>query len=494
MASYALDVPESLLDACSRFAALLDWTAGDAAAGLSHAGVEDEVTSRIREVARLVYQAHLDLRAEREPRLAEVVDADGVARDRAEHGRCRQLTTVFGEVTVERIAYRCQEHPDLKPADADLNLPVEHQSHGLRRLAAVESTRGSYASATTAIERATGQHVGKRQVEALTVRAAADVDSFYAARRPEPASCDMVLAMSADAKGIVMRPEALRPATAKAAASRNLATRLTAGEKRNKKRMAEVVAVFDVACAPRSVADILPPQGHTPRPGPVTSGKWLAASVEREAADMITAMAGEAHRRDPTHQRVWICLVDGNAHQIDRVTAEAQRLGIQITIIVDLVHVVEYLWAAAWCVHPRADPAAEAWVRRHARALLSGDLDEVLAELTSSAAGCEQTRRTGIDKAIGYLTRHRSRLGYPTALARGWPIATGVIEGACRHIVADRLDITGARWGLAGAEAVLKLRAMISNGDFAAYWPWHLDQEHRRIHRSRYENDTVPEA
>ena len=101
--------------------------------------------------------------------------------------------------------------------------------------------------------------------------------------------------------------------------------------------MAEVVAVFDVDCVPRSVDDILPPDGHTPGPGPVTSGKWLAASVEHEAADMISTMAGEAHRRDPTHQRVWICLVDGNTHQIERVTAEATRLDVTVTIIVDLV-------------------------------------------------------------------------------------------------------------------------------------------------------------
>jgi len=494
VASYVLDVSEPLLDACEQFATLVDWAGGDASAGLTHAEVEDEITERIRESARLVYQGHLDLRAEREPRLAEVADAAGVTRERVEYGRGRQLTTVVGEVTVERIAYRSQGHPDLKPADAQLNLPVEHHSHGVRRLAALESTRGSFQQATDAIFRSTGQRVGKRQVEAMTVAAARDVEAFYTNRRPEPAEPEMVLAMSADAKGIVMRPDGLRAATAKAAASQKLATRLTAGEKRNKKRMAEVVAVFDVACAVRSVADILPPQGYTPRRGPVTSGTWLAASVEREAADMITTMAGEAHRRDPTQQRVWICLVDGNAHQIDRVTAEAKRLGVKVTIIVDFVHVVEYLWAAAWCLYPRADPAAETWVRRQARALLSGNLDEVLTALTSSVAGCERTGRTGLDKAIGYLTRHRSRLGYPTALARGWPIATGVVEGACRHVVADRLDVTGARWGLAGAEAVLRLRALISNGDFQAYWRWHLDQEHQRIHRSRYKNNTVPTA
>ena len=494
MASYVLDVPEALLDACGQFATLEDWAGGDASAGLTHARVEDEITRRIREAARLVYQGHLDLRAEREPRLVEVADTEDVTRDRAERSRLRELVTVFGRVTVERIAYRRQGHPDLMPADAHLNLPVEHHSHGLRRLVAIDATRGSFQQATDAIFRTTGQRVGKRQVEAMTVAAAHDVEAFYASRRPEPAGPDMVLAMSADAKGIVMRPEGLRPATAKAAASQKLATRLTAGEKRNKKRMAEVVAVFDVAPAVRGVDDILPPAGHAPAAGPVTSGKWLAASVEHEAADMITTMVREAHRRDPAHERVWICLVDGNVHQIERVTAEAKRLNIKITIIVDFVHVAEYLWAAAWCLHPRADPAAELWVCRQARALLSGNLDEVLAELTSSAAGCEQTRRTGLDKAIGYLTRHRSRLDYSTALANGWPIATGIIEGACRHIVADRLDITGARWGLAGAEAVLRLRALISNGDFEAYWSWHLDQEHQRIHRSRYKNNTIPTA
>ena len=214
MSSYVLDVPDSLLDACGQFAALLDWAAGEVASGLSHSGVEDAIADQIREAARLVYQGHLDLRAEREPRLGEVVDVAGVARDRAEYGRCRQLTTVFGEVTVERIAYRRRGRPDLKPADAHLNLPVEHHSHGLRRLAAIEATRGSYTNATAAIERATGQHVGKRQIEAMSVAAAADVEAFYTSRRPEPVGQEMVLAMSADGKGIVMRPEALRPATA----------------------------------------------------------------------------------------------------------------------------------------------------------------------------------------------------------------------------------------------------------------------------------------
>jgi hypothetical protein len=126
-----------------------------------------------------------------------------------------------------------------------VNLPTEKHSHGLRRLAAIEAARGSFDDAAAAIERACGVRVGKRQVEDLAARAAADVDAFYLAHAPERAPDGDVLVMTYDAKGVVMRPDGLREATAKAAASQKLATRLSKGEKRNRKRMAEVAAGED---------------------------------------------------------------------------------------------------------------------------------------------------------------------------------------------------------------------------------------------------------
>lgn len=491
MASYVLDVPESLLEACERFAALMGWVGGQDSADLSHARVEDEITKQIRAVAKLAYQGHLDLRAEHEQRLPEAIDADGVARTRAEYGRQRLLTTVFGEVTVERIAYREQGHPDLHPADAHLNLPVGRHSHGLGRLAAIEATRGSFAQAGDAIVRATGQRVGKRQIEALTVQAAVDIDAFYQARRPDPADPRLALGMSADGKGIVMRPEALREATAKTA-GKQPADGLSASKKTGRKRMAEVVSVFDVDPAPRTIDDILPAPATKPHPGPAISGKWLAASVEHPTAHMITRMLGEAQRRDPNHHRVWFCIVDGNTHQIDRINAESQTRGVQVTILIDIIHVLGYLWDAAWCLYPRGDPGAQIWVNYQARGILDGRVEETIADLTGLATTVEAGQRAGLDKAITYLSNHARYLDYPSALSSGWPVASGLIEGACRWLVADRLDITGARWGLAGAEAVLKLRALISNGDFDDYWTWHLDQEQQRIHRSRYANNLIP--
>lgn len=90
--------------------------------------------------------------------------------------------------------------------------------------------------------------------------------------------------------------------------------------------------------------------------------------------------------------------------------------------------------------------------------------------------------------------RDSSYLDYATTLKKGWPIATSVIEGACRHLVKDRMDITGARWSVQGAEAVLKLRALRTNQDFPAYWQFNLSQEQQRTHAARYANGIIPHA
>jgi hypothetical protein len=146
--------------------------------------------------------------------------------------------------------------------------------------------------------------------------------------------------------------------------------------------------------------------------------------------------------------------------------------------------VLEYLWKAAWSLHPPADPATEDWVAVKALAILAGDSARVATDITAEAdaAGLTAGQRHGADACVRYLTSKLEFLRYHEALAAGWPIATGVIEGACRHLIGDRLDITGARWGLQGAEAVLTLRAVLSNGDFDEYWRFHLAREHQRLY------------
>jgi hypothetical protein len=487
--------------ACTRerFEALLGWAASEEAGALEHSEFEERLASDGREVLRCLFQDSLDLRAVREPRLDLVVGSDGVRRANVERSHERALCTVVGEVRVSRIAYRTRGQENLYVADGALNLPEEKPSHGIRRLAAIESPRGSFEEAQEAIVRQTGQRLGKRQLRELVVRAAVDFESFYAQRQRTAVEDEDVLILSCDAKGVVMRPEALREQTKKQTkdAEQKLQTRLSKGEKRGRKRMAEVCAVYEVTPVQRTAADILPAtdeERQAAREGPEAKNKWLTASVTDDAAVVITQMFQEAQRRDPERKRPWVALVDGNKHQIDRIKKEARKRKVKVTILVDCVHVMEYLWDAAWCFFTEGDPAAERWVQEKARAVLDGRASTVAASIRRKATrlGLETAKRKNADTCADYLLAKRAYLDYPTALTNGWPIATGVIEGACRHLVKDRMDITGARWGLDSAEAVLKLRALHSNGDFDSYWCYHRKQERRRVHESRYAHGVIP--
>jgi hypothetical protein len=188
------------------FQELIGWLEGAEASGLTHAELEEQLDGRGRELLRQLYQGQLELRALRETR-AQVSDAEGIRHGAVETGHVRPLSTLFGAVDVSRFAYRRRGHANLYPADGLLNLPAERHSHGVRKLAAIEATRGSFDEAAGAIGRQTGASIGKRQVESLTARAAADVEDFYATRQPAGADETDLLVISADGKGIVMRPD-----------------------------------------------------------------------------------------------------------------------------------------------------------------------------------------------------------------------------------------------------------------------------------------------
>ena len=154
------------------------------------------------------------------------------------------------------------------------------------------------------------------------------------------------------------------------------------------------------------------------------------------------------------------------------------------------IHVLEYLWKAAWCFHDKAGPDIEAFVARHARTILAGACGQVVDDLRTAAktTGLPEDKVAAVEKTCTYLENKQPWLRYDTALAADWPIATGIIEGACRHLVKDRLDITGARWSPGRRRSRAETPGLIANGDFEDYWAWHVRGEHRRIHQARYQD------
>jgi hypothetical protein len=496
--------PASFSDAREQFDAMTRQLESSGAFEMKHEELEAYVIEQGRELQRRLLQEHLELRAGAE-RVARVVESGGTElRQRRQSGR--QLRSLVGEVVVHRLLYQAAGMDGLSPQDAALNLPEDSYSLGVRRRVAEEAASGSFAHTVERVAATTGAKVAQRQAEELARRAAVDFETFYAERELDLAEeAGLLLVLSFDAAGIVMRTKDLRAATRKAAEKQAQdpqwpPKRLSRGQKRNRKRMAQVAALYAIERNPREPEDIvreLRPVQDTaskkPRPQPVN--KQVSASVEQEPGAVIDAYFEEAHRRDPHQLRQWVVLVDGNEHQLELVRAAARQRGVQVTEVLDVIHVLEYLWKAAHCFHPADSKSkdAEKWVMARLRMLLEGvDASAVAGGIRRSATLQKLKSRKGVDVCADYLIKYRELLRYADALRDGLPIATGVIEGACRYIVRDRMDKTGARWSVAGAEAVLKLRALRTNGDFDAYWRHHVAAEYRRNHASRYAGAQVP--
>lgn len=487
--TYAME-SEVFASACEHFETLVCRLMGEVAGEMEHGPIEAFIFTEGTELLRHLMQGYLDLRATRESRRYDVSSHEGISLTHCRPSCERQLMTLFGEVTVRRKGYSCPGVPSMFPLDGELNLPKDRYSHGLRYRVAEEAAVNSFDEAVVNIDKTTGGKIPKRQLEDSTVVAAQDFDAFYSAGQTEqPRLTSDILVMSVDQKGIVMCKEDLRAATRKAAEEsvRRPGARLNPGEKLNRKRMATVAAVYDIKAHERSPEEVMGLCPHEEKPAhPRATHKRVWASLEREQEDVIQDMFDEALRRDPEKKRPWAILVDGGEKQLDLVLGLIRRHRPDVSLILDFIHVLEYLWKAAYGFHPVGSVGAQDWVAERALKILQGKAAEVICGLRQSTTfhQLSSDKLKAVDKCADYLEKYQPIVEYNQYLSDGLPIATGVIEGACRHLIKDRMDRTGARWRLKRAEAVLRIRSLRSSGDFDAYWAFHQSRERQRNHCS----------
>jgi hypothetical protein len=457
-------------------------------ASCEHGEIEQFIKKEGDEVLRCLFQGYLDQKADDELRQPLVTSAAGEILNHVKEKTTRKLTTLFGDVTVTRIRYNQRHQASQFPLDAELNLANDQYSDGVRHRVAREALRGSYDDVVETIKETTGCQVAKRQCLNLAQDVAQDFENYYQQNQYwKPENTTDLLVITGDGKGIVMLPDSLRECTQKAALkSKKLNSRLSQGEKKDRKRMAQVMSVYTVLPhirTPESIMKVHDDENDKVRQFRAPArNKRVWASVERDAGTVIEEAFEEALRRDPEQKRRWVVLVDGLPSQLKLIDKISQRLEVKVTVVMDFIHVLEYLWKAAWCFYDKGDSAVEKWVAKRAVKILHGEGHQVAKGIRISATKQELTKRENVDKCASYLLKNKSRLKYGEALAAGFPIASGVIEGACRHLINDRLDITGARWGLQGAESILKLRSLKSSGDFEGYWAFHKQQSKLRLH------------
>ncbi|OLE97343.1 MAG: hypothetical protein AUG75_09440, partial [Cyanobacteria bacterium 13_1_20CM_4_61_6] len=341
----------------------------------------------------------------------------------------RSLESIFGTVEVARTGYGAAGTLSLHPLDGALNLPPEKYSLEVRRRVAIEAAKSSFDEGVKTLEVYTGAHVPKRQFEELVIRAAQDFEAFYAERQAgarADSQAGSILVLTVDGKGVVMRPEDLREPTQRAAAARakTFTARLGSGRRLHAKRMAAVAAVYTVAPFVRTPEEILPEsptlqETGSARPRPEHKRVW--ASLAQSPQAVIREMFDEAARRDRKGQKRWVALVDGNLPQIAHLQQMAEERNIPLIIVVDFIHVAQYVWKAAGAFFPNQEIEPDRWTRGRLLEILRGKASLVAAGMRRSATLREMAaaERKPVDDCADYLLNYAPYLQYDKALAEG---------------------------------------------------------------------------
>ena len=472
----ATPFPAAPTPAFIEFSHLESWLASASALQLPLHQIESQQQAKGRGVQRLLLQAHLQHRGNGDigPAL-QLEQADGAMLYSHRRLSVRSLTTVFGTVELVRMGYSRPGAPSIFPLDKALALPARSFSYELQRRLVKAAVQNPFLESVQTIAELTGVAVSKRSLEEILPDAARDFDAFYQ-QRSVATAVGSILVAAVDCKGIPM----VKPGGAQ------LTHRLTKGQKANKKRMATVATVFTRAPwvrTPQQVIESLFPTSRPPSreaaPPPRPENKRVWASLLKGKTAVIQEVAEEMERRDPFRSLTRLALTDGERALQIRVDRK-----LNVTLILDLIHVLEKLWKAAYVFHAEGSLDADLWVLDRSLRILFGDVGQVVKGIRQSITkrNLPGSKRKTLNEVADYLYRNRARMRYDEYLASGWPIASGPVEGACKNLIKDRMERSGMRWTEQMAEAIVQLRAIYLSGDFDRYWEFHIAQDQRRLY------------
>lgn len=403
----------------------------------------------------------------------------------------RSYFSIFGKVPFRRPYFYKTGMEGQYPLDAELSLGSDCYSDFFREMSEYLSVYVTYSKDTELLDRFFDLKLSTRALQELIAVDAADVNAFYTQRPPpSPAEEAEILVIQADGKGVPIVLE--EPADPK--------VRLGKGEKRGRKKEAVVTSIYTIACLPRTPesvvasffkqtrgvdAEKLPSRRSKPQ------NKHVWATLDGKDA-ALARLARQVEQRQGDHILHKTALCDG----CEALQSRIETLFPDFSLILDFVHANEYLWKVATSLLGEQDERREEWVADWTLQMLSGKTEQLIAEFRALAQDGQHTRAQceRLTKTANYFERNLPYMDYSTYLAKGWPIASGVIEGACRHFVKDRFELSGMRWTQEGAENLLHLRAVAENGDWDAYHDYRKRQRHARLYDCPFPDHGCPEV
>jgi hypothetical protein len=404
---------------------------------------------------------------------------------RLEQRHKRPYLSIFGAMAIERTCYG-QDRIEAAPLDARLHLPQRQYSYLLQKWLGSFVVDDSHDEAIRKLGTILGLEITVKASEDLNREQASDVEVFQNHLPvPEAATEAPLLVVTADCKGVPLVRKALPPDEATDTPLPAPANPRRGKGEKNKKKMAAVGAVYTIEPFVRQADDVIDEvmrkKARERRPRP--RNKRVRAELLVGKVALFLWLADEVIRRDPQGSKPVIFLSDGERALHDR---QSEYLPEDTVCILDLFHVLERLWKVAWCFFEEKTQKREAhrWVEERLKRLLEGRVDAVIRGMRYQATqrGLKGQKRKTVAAAAGYFAGNRDRMKYDAYLAAGYPIGSGVVEGACRHLVKDRMERTGMRWLPSGAQAMLDLRATYLNGEWDAFWTFHMLQEDQRLY------------
>lgn len=412
----------------------------------------------------------------------------------------RKYRCIFGVLEIERFVYAVGEHKkvEVAPLDEKLGLPAGEQSYVLEDWTSRLASQMPYAKAVEWLGEVLRIGTSVRGAEVMARTLSGYVEGFRAERPAVPAQEEgEVLVVTADGKGVpIRRPleERMKEELGKKPHKRpsrvkyeKAQKRRHRGDKKVRKQMATVGAAYSIARWQRTARDVLEGSSQPKRPRPQNKRLWaemtevLDDTISRGAERLFEQLAKEVAARRRRRQTAVVCLMDG-----DRALWKLKQRHLPEVIgILDIYHVMEKLWEAAYCFHPESSAGAEQFVTRYLEMLLEGKVGSVIGVFRRFLKGrsLKAAKRKALGSVIRYFDTHRKAMRYDRYLAAGYPIGSGIVEGACRHVVADRLEQTGMRWEIEGAQAILNLRTTELNGEWGDLIQHRIQTEQATLYR-----------
>jgi hypothetical protein len=422
--------------------------------------------------------------------LGPTLEHEGRVVRRLDQLHVRRYVSVFGELAISRYVYgtrETQKH-EVIPLDGILALPDSEFSYVLQDWDQGFCVESSYGQSRCQIERILRIGQSVLSLEQMNGQMALAAEGFWVSEAPPTSETEgPIMVLTADGKGVPMRREG----------GCDKPVRLKKGQKANRKRQACIGGVYTIEPFTRTAEDVvnelLRDQRREQRPRP--QNKKLRAELTRpiegqevNGKDRIFGWFAEQIRcRNADHRKPIVCLMDGDRALWEKVKWLMVIVGVPILCILDVFHVLEYLWSAAYCFHPEGSSQAEAFVTDRLRRLLHGEAGYVIGGLRQMQTKhkLSKSKREQLSKIITYLANNQAYMRYDVCLSEGYPIGSGVVEGACRHVVKDRMEGTGMCWCIPGAQAMLHLRAIHLNGDWDAFQKYHIKTDMRKLYPYR---------